>query len=74
MGIYTSIFTWIWIAVYTIPQFGDLIHVKEGTTTSSIVFTYLIITAANSLHSWNYYELIDRIGNVMTYETKQGFC
>jgi hypothetical protein len=64
MGVYTSVFTWLWIAFYTAPQFNDIIHVDTNTSTTSVISMYLIVTIANALHSWSYYELIERTGNV----------
>lgn len=64
MGVYTSIFTWIWIGVYTLPQFDTIIHIDSDVTTLQVIFVYIIITLANAIHSWNYYELIERTGNV----------
>lgn len=64
MGVYTSIFTWIWIGVYTLPQFDTIIHIDSDVTTLQVIFFYIIITLANAIHSWNYYELIERTGNV----------
>jgi hypothetical protein len=66
MGVYTSIFTWIWIIVYTLPQFDDIIHIDQETTTAQVFFVYFIVTIANALHSWSYYELIEMTGNVCT--------
>lgn len=65
IGVYTSIFTWLWIAIYTLPQLNDIIHVDENTSTLSVILMYLIVTIANALHSWSYYELIERTGNVI---------
>lgn len=64
MGVYTSIFTWIWISVYTIPQFNEIIHIDQDICTLHVVLVYAMITIANALHSWSYYELIERTGNV----------
>jgi hypothetical protein len=64
LGVYTSIFTWIWISVYTLPQFNDIIHVDPDVCTLHVVAVYALVTMANALHSWSYYELIERTGNV----------
>lgn len=64
MGVYTSFFTWIWIAVYTLPQWHDIIHIKKETSTAHVLMVYFLVTVANALHSWSYYELIERTGNV----------
>lgn len=63
-GIYTSIISLVWIGFYTLPRFDDMIQIKEGTSTQSIVGIYLLVVVANASHSWNYYELIDRTGSV----------
>ncbi|KAL0135958.1 hypothetical protein V8B55DRAFT_1551875 [Mucor lusitanicus] len=65
-GIYTSIISLVWISLYTLPRFDQLIHLKEGTTMDSVWFMYLLVIVANASHSWNYYELIDRTGSVAT--------
>lgn len=67
MGVYTSIFTWIWLAVYTLPQFHEIIHVDKNVSTAQVLFVYFVVTVANALHSWSYYELIERTGNVTSY-------
>ncbi|CAO3621135.1 unnamed protein product [Mucor hiemalis] len=66
MGVYTSIFTWIWISVYTLPQFDTIIHIDSDVSTLQVILVYVVITLANAIHSWNYYELIERTGNVAT--------
>lgn len=64
MGFYTSCFTWLWILFYTLPNFNELIHVDESTTsTGQVVLFYTVVTLANAIHAWNYYELIERTGN-----------
>lgn len=63
-GIYTSIISLVWISLYTLPRFDQLIHIKEGTTMDSVWLMYLLVVVANASHSWNYYELIDRTGSV----------
>jgi hypothetical protein len=63
IGVYTSFFTWIWIAVYTLPQWNDIINI-ENTSTVHVLVVYFVVTIANALHSWSYYELIERTGNV----------
>lgn len=65
-GIYTSIISLVWISLYTLPRFDQLIHIKEGTALESVWFMYLLVIVANASHSWNYYELIDRTGSVST--------
>ncbi|KAI8643236.1 hypothetical protein BD408DRAFT_415182 [Parasitella parasitica] len=65
-GIYTSVISLIWISLYTLPRFDQLIHIKEGTDLTSVWLMYLLVIVANASHSWNYYELIDRTGSVAT--------
>ncbi|KAI9476454.1 MAG: hypothetical protein EXX96DRAFT_577229 [Benjaminiella poitrasii] len=65
-GIYTSLISLIWIAVYTLPRFDELIHIKESTTVESVWLMYVLVIVANATHSWNYYELIERTGSVAT--------
>lgn len=65
-GIYTSIISLVWIGLYTWPRLDDLIHIKEGTSLNTVYGMYLLVTVANAVHSWNYYELIDRTGSVAT--------
>jgi hypothetical protein len=64
-GIYTSIISLVWIALYTLPRFDQLIHIKQGTSMTFVWLMYLLVIVANASHSWNYYELIDRTGSVM---------
>ncbi|KAI8992068.1 hypothetical protein BDF20DRAFT_832053 [Mycotypha africana] len=66
MGVYTSCYTWIWMFIYTLPRFADIIHIDANTTTFEVTLAYTIVTVAHTLHSYNYYELIDRTGNVAT--------
>ncbi|KAG2196602.1 hypothetical protein INT46_008348 [Mucor plumbeus] len=66
MGVYTSLFTWLWISLYTLPQLNDIIHIDVDTSTTKVLFMYFIVTIANALHSWSYYELIEQTGNVAT--------
>lgn len=64
MGVYTSLFTLIWISVYTLPQFNTIIHIDKQVSTTQVLFVYFVVTVANALHSWSYYELIELTGNV----------
>lgn len=64
MGFYTSCFTWIWIVFYTLPHINEIIHLDQSTSTAEVIAFYAVITLANALHSFNYYELIERTGNV----------
>lgn len=63
-GMYTSLLSIIWIAVYTVPHSEQLINIKQGTTLFEVIQMYILVMVSNSLHSWNYYELIDRTGSV----------
>ncbi|KAG0765687.1 hypothetical protein G6F57_011569 [Rhizopus arrhizus] len=65
-GMYTSLLSIIWIAVYTVPHSEQLINIKQGTTLFEVIQMYILVMVSNSLHSWNYYELIDRTGSVAT--------
>ncbi|KAI8091043.1 uncharacterized protein B0P05DRAFT_528507 [Gilbertella persicaria] len=65
-GIYTSCISLVWIVVYTLPRFDQLIHLKQGTSVQSVWFMYILVSVSNACHSWNYYELIDRTGSVAT--------
>ncbi|GAA5800654.1 hypothetical protein HPULCUR_006090 [Helicostylum pulchrum] len=65
-GCYTSVISLVWIAFYTLPRYDDLIHIKAGTSNEAVVGMYVLVIVANALHSWNYYELIDRTGSVAT--------
>jgi hypothetical protein len=69
-GIYTSIISLVWIALYTLPRFDQLIQIKQGTSMTSVWLTYLLVVIANASHSWNYYELIDRTGSVCIIYTE----
>ncbi|KAI8066273.1 uncharacterized protein B0P05DRAFT_475801 [Gilbertella persicaria] len=64
IGVYTSLFSWVWIMAYTLPRIDTVIHVDEHASTTHIVLMYLVVTMASALHSWNYYELIESTGNV----------
>ncbi|KAL4211915.1 hypothetical protein AB4K20DRAFT_1889516 [Rhizopus microsporus] len=64
-GIYTSLLSLGWIGIYTLPRFDKLIHI-QGTNTFTVLLMYIIVSVSNAVHSWNYYELIDRTGSVAT--------
>ncbi|KAI7890859.1 uncharacterized protein EV154DRAFT_243795 [Mucor mucedo] len=64
MGVYTSLFTLIWISVYTLPQFNTIIQIDKQVSTTQVLIVYFVVTVANALHSWSYYELIELTGNV----------
>ncbi|KAG1174886.1 hypothetical protein G6F70_005477 [Rhizopus microsporus] len=38
----------------------------RGTNTFTVLLMYIIVSVSNAVHSWNYYELIDRTGSVAT--------
>ncbi|KAI7901108.1 uncharacterized protein BX663DRAFT_112373 [Cokeromyces recurvatus] len=63
-GVYTSCISLVWISIYTLPRFNQLIHIKESTTIEHVCFMYILVIVANATHSWNYYELIERTGSV----------
>ncbi|KAI8064201.1 hypothetical protein BC940DRAFT_306406 [Gongronella butleri] len=65
VGMYTTAISLFWIAFYTMPRFDMLIRVHD-TTPNEVAFMYLLLVVASGLHAWNYYELIDRSGNVAT--------
>lgn len=65
-GIYTSLLSLGWIGIYTLPRFDKLIHI-QGTNTFTVLLMYIIVSVSNAVHSWNYYELIDRTGSVRSY-------
>ncbi|KAI8137569.1 hypothetical protein BJV82DRAFT_525041 [Fennellomyces sp. T-0311] len=74
-GLYCTALSLIWISIYTLPRFDSLIHIDPNVTTASVWGVYTIVTIANATHSWNYYELIDRTGNVCYRLPQPGkFC
>lgn len=50
--------------MYTLPQFNNIIHIDKQVSTTQVLIVYFIVTVANALHSWSYYELIELTGNV----------
>ncbi|SAL99950.1 hypothetical protein [Absidia glauca] len=65
IGMYSTVISLVWISVYTLPRYDQLIQI--GSTSKQAVWgMYLLVTLANGTHSWNYYELIDRTGSVAT--------
>ncbi|ORZ11827.1 hypothetical protein BCR42DRAFT_96583 [Absidia repens] len=62
---YSTVISLIWISVYTLPRYDQLLHIKNASK-ETVWAMYLMITIANGTHSWNYYELIDRTGSVAT--------
>ncbi|KAL1934650.1 hypothetical protein VTP01DRAFT_6832 [Rhizomucor pusillus] len=65
-GLYSTALSLIWVAVYTLPRFDQLIHVHDEVSNAEVLSMYAFVTVSNALHSWNYYELIERTGNVAT--------
>lgn len=63
-GLYSTALSLIWVAVYTLPRFDQLIHVHDEVSNAEVLSMYAFVTVSNALHSWNYYELIERTGNV----------
>ncbi|KAG2176518.1 hypothetical protein INT44_007181 [Umbelopsis vinacea] len=66
VGAYCTVLSVIWISVYTIPRFDELIHVSPDVSMQSIAGMYGLLILASATHAWNYYELIGRTGNVAT--------
>ncbi|KAI8340700.1 hypothetical protein BC941DRAFT_511000 [Chlamydoabsidia padenii] len=65
IGMYSTVISLIWISVYTLPRYDQLIDI--GTTSKYTVFgMYALVALSSGTHSWNYYELIDRTGSVAT--------
>lgn len=54
----------LWIMVYTMPRLDNMIHISPSVTMASVWTMYAVVTVSNAMHSWNYYELIERTGNV----------
>ncbi|KAG2222026.1 hypothetical protein INT45_003671 [Circinella minor] len=65
-GCYATVLSLIWIIIYTLPRFETMIHIQPNITLSSVWGMYFMVMIGNATHSWNYYELIDRTGNVAT--------
>ncbi|KAI9245523.1 hypothetical protein BDA99DRAFT_527950 [Phascolomyces articulosus] len=63
-GCYATVLSLVWIILYTLPRFNTIIHIDPNFTLSSVWGMYFIVMISNTTHSWNYYELIDRTGNV----------
>ncbi|SAM05723.1 hypothetical protein [Absidia glauca] len=65
MGMYSTVMSLVWISIYTLPRYDQLIDI--GVTSKYVVWgMYLLSALSNTAHSWNYYELIDRTGSVAT--------
>lgn len=54
----------LWVGIYTLPQLDTLVNIDPDVSTLSVTAMYALVTIANATHSWNYYELVDRTGNV----------
>ncbi|CAO3591523.1 unnamed protein product [Absidia cylindrospora] len=65
IGMYSTVISLIWISVYTLPRYDQLLHINNASK-EMVWAMYLMVTIANGTHSWNYYELIDRTGSVAT--------
>ncbi|KAI9281492.1 hypothetical protein BY458DRAFT_498768 [Sporodiniella umbellata] len=65
-GMYASMMSSLWIGIYTLPKFNQLIHIKPGTTQLQIAQMYGLLIGSNFLHAWNHYELIENTGSVAT--------
>ncbi|KAL0082685.1 hypothetical protein J3Q64DRAFT_1752680 [Phycomyces blakesleeanus] len=65
-GMYTSVLSLVWVAIYTIPRFDKLIHIDPTVPIWQVFGMYVLVVIANGTHAWNYYELIDRTGSVAT--------
>ncbi|KAI8348873.1 hypothetical protein BD560DRAFT_410515 [Blakeslea trispora] len=66
IGFYTSIFSWIWMAVYTLPRFDVIIQLDTTTNNTQVMAIYMLVIFSNAFHAWSYYELIESTGNVAT--------
>ncbi|CAM0136678.1 hypothetical protein VKS41_003486 [Umbelopsis sp. WA50703] len=66
VGAYCSVLSIIWISVYTIPKFNELIHINPEVSMQSVYGMYVLLIIASATHAWNYYELIGLTGNVAT--------
>ncbi|KAG0169539.1 hypothetical protein DFQ30_003525 [Apophysomyces sp. BC1015] len=56
----------VWIFSYTLPRLDELINLSPNTNPQTVWAMYALVIIANAMHSWNYYELIDRTGSVAT--------
>jgi hypothetical protein len=64
VGAYSTMLSLIWIMIYTVPRFNELIHVNPELSMQSVAGMYALLILASATHAWNYYELIGRTGNV----------
>ncbi|KAI8149793.1 hypothetical protein BJV82DRAFT_584654 [Fennellomyces sp. T-0311] len=65
-GLYTTLITLIYIALYTMPRLDQLIHIDPLVPGRTILGMYLLVTVINATHSWNYYQLLESTGSVAT--------
>ncbi|KAI7876998.1 hypothetical protein K492DRAFT_198070 [Lichtheimia hyalospora FSU 10163] len=65
-GLYATAMSILWVGIYTLPQLDSLVNIDPDVSSLSVVAMYALVTVANATHSWNYYELVDRTGNVAT--------
>ncbi|KAF9929631.1 hypothetical protein BGZ65_005711, partial [Modicella reniformis] len=67
VGSYGSLLTFIYLCVYTFPNWqtevSDLVQDRDGDWVG-IVLVYPLVTISSMLHSLNYYVLISRINSV----------
>lgn len=63
-GLYATAMSILWVGIYTLPQLDSLVNIDPEVSTLSVSAMYALVTIANATHSWNYYELVDRTGNV----------
>lgn len=63
-GLYATAMSILWVGIYTLPQLDTLVNIDPDVSTLSVTAMYALVTIANATHSWNYYELVDRTGNV----------
>ena len=63
-GLYSTLITLIYIAVYTMPRLDQLIHIDPLVSERSVWGMYLFVTIVGATHSWNYYQLLESTGSV----------
>lgn len=66
-GCYSTILTLIYITVYTIPRFKDLIYLEVQSVDGDwivIAATFIFLCLNNVVHNDSYFFIIDEIGSV----------
>ncbi|KAI9494714.1 hypothetical protein BDB00DRAFT_761466 [Zychaea mexicana] len=63
-GLYTSLITLIYIALYTMPRLDQLIHMDPIVSYQNVGAMYAFVTIVNATHAWNYYTLLESTGSV----------